>query len=702
MTDFDDLPHHGDTDDAADARWFRNAVAPVVDARPVADAWEDIRARATGEAPTVVHLDRSPRTAPAGGRRRLALAAAAVLAVAAIGTGIAVTRDGGDDDQRLTVAPEDTATGWYVPEELPDGWELESVETDWMDVEGTMDACPCDQFVWTSPDGRQSIGTMSADADKFMLDEAMEGQTDVESVVLAGDIDAHAGKAGPYQVVSWVEGDRGWQVASLTIGREALIAAAGRVAADPTVPPVDSYRALTMSIPALDGVRAYHSVRVLLRHPERGISVGYQLEPYPDTMLTLLAGAVEELDPVTTDQPLHKVMIESSNQAPGSSGEMQRHTAWFLGQWPGAAISAGLEDSRLATGPVTADDIESVLRSLRPATGDEWQTFIGSAEGSVDDDARTDRLSDLIVADGASPPEAADGSASTVFSPDQPNADEPGRPITQVFEASSGMEATVTLHPFVSEGESLTVTWSMGNPTQTVIDVDACAWQVVDVGKLLDLNVAGQVGCDEPATVRALRPGETFGGTTTFNSEILTPGQYQAVMGGPDGDDDEVFRVQFVVLPPDDGSDASRLPEDRFIDFALHVRGPGSPVTPDDLFTPMVGQGLGPELKRERSRYDIAADLAWDFNLIGSEYAGREGIISVLDYVGVRGTRTSSGPLPLCAGSSEPTSPSLSAGQRMVLLEPADFESCLDWYGIVLVVNPDRRISSVHLYLWEP
>ncbi|MEO6627675.1 MAG: hypothetical protein ABIP03_03825, partial [Aquihabitans sp.] len=110
MTDHHDSTHPndpigaGDTTDAADARWFREAVGPVVDARPVPDAWDTIRARATGEGPTVVALSAAPgrgrsdghggRRLPAG-RRTLALAAAALLAVVGIGTTV-VLRDKAD------------------------------------------------------------------------------------------------------------------------------------------------------------------------------------------------------------------------------------------------------------------------------------------------------------------------------------------------------------------------------------------------------------------------------------------------------------------------------------------------------------------------------------------------------------------------------------------------------------------------------
>ena len=151
-----------DHDDSADARWFRTAVAPVVDAEPVTDAWDDIRGRATGEAPTIVRLE--PAASPARGpRRRMALVAAAVIAVAGIGGAVAVTRDGGDGPAETVVATptDEEATGWYIPQDLPDGWALESVETDWLDVADEQPGvCPCDATAWV--DGQRTIVIASA------------------------------------------------------------------------------------------------------------------------------------------------------------------------------------------------------------------------------------------------------------------------------------------------------------------------------------------------------------------------------------------------------------------------------------------------------------------------------------------------------------------------------------------------------------
>lgn len=105
--------HEGSSDPGSDARWFRAAVDPVVDARAVPDVWPEIRARVTGEGPTVVSLPRVDH-------RRLArpglVAIAAGLIVVGIVSGILLASRGGNDTVRTTPGvspqtPESTSTG---------------------------------------------------------------------------------------------------------------------------------------------------------------------------------------------------------------------------------------------------------------------------------------------------------------------------------------------------------------------------------------------------------------------------------------------------------------------------------------------------------------------------------------------------------------------------------------------------------------
>ena len=106
-----------DPTDRDDARWFRSQVDPVVAAEPVPDAWSSIAARidGAGEAPVP---DRAPR-----GRWLVAAAAVVVLLVAS-----ALVITGAGDGKDTVSSNQGPTTGWYIPEGLPDGWRLQSME----------------------------------------------------------------------------------------------------------------------------------------------------------------------------------------------------------------------------------------------------------------------------------------------------------------------------------------------------------------------------------------------------------------------------------------------------------------------------------------------------------------------------------------------------------------------------------------------
>lgn len=559
MTDRSDFPDNSrsenreDPTDAADARWFRATVAPVVDTKRVPDAWDDIRARATGEAPTDVRLAPAADRPTPTPRRRMALVAAAVMAVAGLGGAVAVTR-GSDDgtDETVVAAPPDgnsEATGWYIPEDVPPGWKLESVETDWLDWGETESvSCPCDTTSWISGDDAIVLYKFVGE-----LPGGRGAADDAETPVQLGDgVTGHLHEQGPITGVQWEFDAHVWSLSARGLTSDQVVEAATAIFADPSLgtSPLDGFTALADVTVSADPV-AYHSVLVTFVNEGSGRRASYGLIPEGlDPGSTFLLSSATRSPAVFEPQDLPLLQFDLDDQA--DAGEKV-----FVGHWPGAHVFIGRYAEPTASDPMTGSDLAWLAAALRPATSSEWSEFLDTDGARVEDDARTDSLRDLIVheddgrAAGLDSEPGDDATATTTFSSDQPDPEGSGPAGTHVVTTPSGLEAMVTLPSSVPEGESLTVRWILGNPTDAPIRVDTCAWQVVRVGEPLDLETAGQVGCHDQRNVRMLDPGDTFGGTTTFNSEREPVGRYEAVKGGPGGDDAEAFRVPFEVSPND-------------------------------------------------------------------------------------------------------------------------------------------------------
>ncbi len=81
--------------------------------------------------------------------------AAAVIAVVAAATVVLLNRAADEADVTTEPSP---GTGWMIPTEIPAGWELLSVDTDFMDVE----VCPAPCFLrtWSAREGGQAALTI--------------------------------------------------------------------------------------------------------------------------------------------------------------------------------------------------------------------------------------------------------------------------------------------------------------------------------------------------------------------------------------------------------------------------------------------------------------------------------------------------------------------------------------------------------------
>ena len=418
-----------------DARWFREAVAPVVDAQPVLDGWREIAERVSSGDPTVVHLEPAgadrPGRATRSRRGRQLLAAAAVLAVIGLVAAFVLTR-GSDDDAQTVVAvpgPDDDATGWYVPADLPEGWRLAEVQTDWRDGGGFVGSCPCTATAWRDAADPEAPGVVTITA---VADEDDDPARHPRSADVPADLgDGVAGVLRGGTHVVWVDRGRSTTVASDRDDDE-LVDLATAVRADSRALATAGLTVIdTVAIPA--SARAFHVVTVVLEHPADGGRLRYDLTPHGfDEMWTY--ARVLGSRPVP-DMPLP---VEEVNPDPRfAAGGDQASRSVFVAWWPGADLITGT-DVGYDADQVTRNETLALLRSLRPATAEEWSAFLDTATGPVEDDARADRLADLIVHEGD-----ADGDGTT-GTPDDTTGDPTDDPATATTASTEPATGTTT------------------------------------------------------------------------------------------------------------------------------------------------------------------------------------------------------------------------------------------------------------------
>lgn len=352
----------------------------------------DLRGRLDG---TVVPLARARRPRSS----RLLLAAAAVVAVAAIGaTAVAFVGRGDDEtnvttDDGTTTVPAPTTPGppadWYVPVGLPEGWTLERVSTDFRDVEGYGGSCPCLRRAWVAPDGVAEVSLTSVPQDG-PLGDVTPLVADAAPVDLGGGIEGRAGTAptfglpvddlAPALVVIWVEGGSRWYLRAHDLTSDEVLAAARRLAAEPTDLPADGWDVVVDStVPA--GVGSFDSVDIGLRGPS-GVVVGYQL--YPPGFSDPFVGVVgpERLQLEGQIEPLWRYDFPADGEQ--ASERIPAQTV-LAGEWAGADVVLGASSQggeAVSTDTPALDDLLVLAASLRPATAAEWAAFLDTAEPS--------------------------------------------------------------------------------------------------------------------------------------------------------------------------------------------------------------------------------------------------------------------------------------------------------------------------------
>ncbi len=376
----------------------------------------------------VVHRADSPPAIPlrpvvaAGGRRPLgrtaiAVAAALIVVVGAVGVFVTTRDDDGDPLEAGPAGPDDAEvidTGWYIPSPLPDDWEVTSIETQTTTLVG-----PGTLAVWAAPDGSASLTYASEPFDGGI---PMDGP----GIQLTGEIRGHLQEEANFYPgsVAWEHDDLLHMVIGNGLEVDEVKHAARQMAAYPgrTDSPIEGLTLVDRSRRTYEN-RDVTEVTIGLLTPE-GRELTYQLSP-PDGMGTATLSLVGTI-PVVRDvegQPLEVLRLTAPPVAPTDV------TAYF-GEWPGAGVWVSMVNPSYVLGDdvehPSEEDVVTLLESLRPATADQWRSFLRNSGSEVDDQLlAAERLVDLSDAPGEdrSDPAEIDEAGEVVGAATDPNPD---------------------------------------------------------------------------------------------------------------------------------------------------------------------------------------------------------------------------------------------------------------------------------------
>lgn len=342
----------------ADAPWLVTALHDIAETAPVAEA-------PALDGPLVRSID--PR-----GRRRapVLLVAAAIVLVLAAAAVFAVRSSDGTDQPPSSIEA-GAPTGWYVPEDLPDGWTVRGVSS-----VGSERPCPCRSRIWTGAEGSwigyssdpASVGESWDEPDGVPLGGGAAGSLRSDDVV---DIDLGSGISGTITAggpgvfqVTWVEGDRARTVGSGGVDDDELMAIARDLVGqpDPTEPLIDGWE----QIYALDEAgptAAQPLVMVEVETPDAN-RVRYLMMASGDAA-TFVAGSVPE-ERVLEGQPLPMIEL-----LPAIGRD--RLVNPLVGEWPGSDVYVDIVSEDEAP---TQAEVDELAASLRPATTQEWRAFV--------------------------------------------------------------------------------------------------------------------------------------------------------------------------------------------------------------------------------------------------------------------------------------------------------------------------------------
>lgn len=430
----------------ADVPWLRDALHDVTDARPVPDARQAILDRADGTGPSPIVV---PLASPGDGRwstRHKLAAAAVVLGLVAIAG--AVTLTGDDDSTPVTTTPGEP-TGWYVPSALPDGWEVTMIETIPEQIDS--EDCPC-QLMHSIGPGAYVAGYRTTFAGP------PPGPDDPPGVLLPGlggdgsgrpiskkpqAVDVAPGIPGwrtqtrallssndEYDIArTWVSGGTLTHLISAGLGESEqadLVAKWAATDDQEDLPSPAGFEVVNRTIVpagAESVVDVFGTIRI------GSASAHFSLSALDETVpLDLAAPDIEHLE--TPDVPGSAGVLSEGN-GPGDAA--------YRGQWPGGAtltISGSLGENE---GEATPAQVTAIARSFRPATAQEWATFVSSTTHSPAAIAPTIR--DLIVRTGETGPDTEGGLVGPDGEP-PPVVGEPAAPPPPGGGESEGTDTT--------------------------------------------------------------------------------------------------------------------------------------------------------------------------------------------------------------------------------------------------------------------
>lgn len=270
---------------------------------------------------------------------------------------------------------------------------------------------------------------------------------------------------------------------------------------------------------------------------------------------------------------------------------------------------------------------------------------------------------------------------------------------------SSGLEAPVTgpgvaltRQQFASAGAIDVI--GIGRPFEANLGV-----AIVDsVGAKVEVVFSGSVSFGTILTdTYAVQTADWVEAWAPFavRAEGLAPGRYSMVLDtGGGGDDPRTLEIPFTISEPPVSEPGLATPEElntvrSLVGFAL-----GADPADSVPFAETVLLGLGLEESRTLARGQLTDPDSWTSAL--SDFDGYSGPFSSLatlaraDFV-----RITSGPIPHCAGPPLQWPPALD-GLRQINVEPIGGDSCLQWFGVSLFLNPAGEIGAVILDLFGP
>lgn len=457
----------------------------------VEDGLADLQARLDGVALGPAELAEG---APSN-RWRVLAAVAVVAAVVATAAAVLVARQDRDRTDVVTT-PGQEATGWYVPEGLGPDWQLESISTDFRDAVNPDAPCPCREWLWVDAAAGRSVMVIRSTGSFDVAEAVADGNEGGIEGSRAAAVELGDGITGVHlqaqlgSSVRWSTGGHIWLVQGIDLQGDDLVAAAERVASTSTDPrpPGSGYELVDRSR-AAGGIDSYEDVHVILRNRATKARVAYTLSPEGRADPFGLFGPLPRRIALAPGLPAGLVVGDGTDQA-------------YLARWPGADVSSGADSAFGADpGPATPGDVRALLRSLRPATAQEWATFTRSATGKVDPKVRAATLFDLAKPSDPPPGTSQGGSAAgdlqlapvlassadcSDFATSRPSVD--GR---ACYELGPVAATGADLHDAEAVDEAGGIGW--------VVTVRARKGSMADLGAVFDACFRGDPTCPPPS-----------------------------------------------------------------------------------------------------------------------------------------------------------------------------------------------------------